>query len=43
MGNNLLNAHDVKEGMERAGGIKHTKVAVVEIIPGAGIYLVNWK
>ena len=40
-GNNLLNAHDIKEGMEHAGGIKHTKVAVAEIIPGAGIYLFN--
>ncbi|CAF4327169.1 unnamed protein product, partial [Rotaria magnacalcarata] len=35
-GNNLLNAHDIKEGMEHAGGIKNTKVAVAEIIPGAG-------
>ncbi|CAF3022156.1 unnamed protein product [Rotaria sp. Silwood2] len=36
-GNNLLNAHDIKEGMKHAGGIKNTKVAVAEIIPGAGI------
>ena len=34
--NNLLNAHDIKEGMEHAGGIKNTRVAVAEIIPGAG-------
>ena len=33
-GNDLLNAHDIKEGMEYAGGLKNTKVAVREIIPG---------
>ncbi|CAF3873247.1 unnamed protein product, partial [Rotaria sp. Silwood2] len=35
-GNDLMNAHDIKEGMEYAGGIKNTKIAVAEIIPGAG-------
>ena len=35
-GNNLLNAHDVKEGMEHAGGVKNTKVAVAEIAAGVG-------
>ena len=42
-GNNLLNAHDIKEGMEHAGGIKNVKVAVAEIIPDAGMRLVNIK
>ena len=42
-GNNLLNAHDIKEGMEHAGGMKNVKVAVAEIIPGAGMHLVNIK
>ena len=42
-GNNLLNAHDIKEGMEHAGGIKNVKVAVAEIIPDAGMRLVNTK
>ena len=42
-GNNLLNAHDIKEGMEHAGGIKNVKVAEAEIIPGAGMCLVNIK
>ena len=36
-GNDLLNAMDIKEGMEYAGGIKGNKVAVAEIIPGAGM------
>ena len=40
-GTNLLNAQDIKEGMEHAGGIKNLKVAVAEIIPGAGMRLVN--
>ena len=35
-GNNLLNAHEMKEGMEYAGGVKSTKVAVAEIIVGEG-------
>ena len=42
-GNNLLNVHDIKEGMEHAGGIKNVKVVVAEIIPGAGMRLVNIK
>lgn len=42
-GNDLLNAHDIKEGMEHAGGIKHTKIAVAEIIPGAGTYIMTTK
>ena len=41
--NNLLNAHDIKEGMEHAIGIKNVKVVVPEIIPGAGMRLVNTK
>jgi hypothetical protein len=40
-GNNLLNAYDIKEGMEHAGGISNTKVAVAEIIPGTGKYIFN--
>jgi hypothetical protein len=36
-GNDLLNAHDIKEGMQYAGGIKNTQIAVAEIIPGAGM------
>ncbi|CAM4850770.1 unnamed protein product [Rotaria magnacalcarata] len=35
-GNNLLNVHVIKEGMEHAGGIKNTRVGVAEIILGAG-------
>ncbi|CAF1620938.1 unnamed protein product [Adineta ricciae] len=35
-GNDLLSAIDIKEGMEYAGGIKHTKVAVAEIVAGQG-------
>ena len=42
-GNNLLNAHNIKEGMEHAGGIKNVKVAVAEIMPGAGMRLFNIK
>lgn len=41
IGNNLLNAHDIKEGMEYLGGVKNTKVAVAEIVPGAGIDIVS--
>jgi len=40
-GNNLLNAYDIKEGMEYAGGIKNTKVAVAEITPGEGMPIIN--
>ena len=36
-GNDLKNAIDIKEGMEYAGGIKNTKVAVAGIIPDTGI------
>ena len=36
-GNDLMNAHDIKEGMEHAGGITNTKIAVAEIIPDAGM------
>jgi hypothetical protein len=35
-GNDLLNAIDIKEGMEYAGGITNTKIAVVEIVPDQG-------
>ncbi len=34
-GNDLSNAHDIKEGMQYAGGIKNTKIATAEVIPGA--------
>ena len=37
--NELLGTIDIKEGMEYAGGIKNTKVAVVEIVPGEGTHL----
>ena len=37
VGSNLINAHDTKEGMEYAGGIKNTNVAVAEIVPGTGM------
>ena len=37
-GNDLLNAIDIKEGMEYAGGIKNTKIAVAEIVPDQGGY-----
>ena len=36
-GNDLINAYDIKEGMEYAGGITNTKIAVAEIIPVAGM------
>ena len=36
-GNDLKNAIDTTEGMEYAGEIKNTKVAVAEIIPETGI------
>ena len=39
IGNDLLSVIDIKEGMEYAGGIKNTKVAVVELVPGEGTYL----
>ena len=39
IGNDLLSAIDIKEGMEYAGGIKNTKVAVVEIVPDEGTHL----
>ncbi|CAF5030953.1 unnamed protein product, partial [Rotaria sp. Silwood1] len=35
-GNDLLNAIDIKEGMEYAGGIKNTKIAVAEIVSDQG-------
>ncbi|CAF3392155.1 unnamed protein product [Rotaria sp. Silwood2] len=35
-GNDLLNVHDIKEGMEYAGAIKNLNIAVVEVISGAG-------
>ena len=39
-GNDLLNAIDIKEGMEYSGGIENTKVTVAEIVPDQGKYLV---
>ena len=39
IGNDLLNGIDIKEDMEYADGIKNTKVAVVEIVPGEGAHL----
>ena len=39
IGNDLLSAIGVKEGMEYAGGIKNTKVAMVEIVSGEGMHL----
>ena len=39
IGNDLLSAIDIKEGMEYASGIKNTKVTVVEIVPGEGTHL----
>ena len=36
-GNDLMNVYDIKEGMEYAGGITNTEIAVAEIIPGAGM------
>ncbi|CAF3375308.1 unnamed protein product, partial [Rotaria socialis] len=35
-GNDIICANDIKEGMEYAGGVKHTKIAVAEIVPGMG-------
>ena len=40
-GNNLLHAHDIKGGMEHVGGIKNTKIAVAEVIPGAGMHIIS--
>ncbi|CAF1459131.1 unnamed protein product [Adineta ricciae] len=34
-GNDLLSAYDIKEGMQYCGGIRNTKIATAEIIPGA--------
>ena len=42
-GNDLLNAIDVKERMEYAGGIKNTKVAVVEIVLDQGRHFIIEK
>jgi hypothetical protein len=42
-GNNLLNANDIKEGMEHAGGLQNMKVAVAEIMPGAGMHIFKEK
>ena len=42
-GNDLLCANDIKEGMKYAEGIKNTKVAVSEIVPGMGKYIANTK
>ena len=36
-GHDVANAIDIKEGMEYAGGIKNTQVAVAEISPAQGI------
>ena len=36
-GNDLKSAIDIEEGMEYAGEIKNTKVAVAEAIPDTGI------
>ena len=38
IGNDLLSAIDIKEGMEYAGGIKNTNVAVAEIVAGQGTH-----
>lgn len=35
-GHDVTNAIDIKEGMEYAGGIRNTKVAVAEVILGQG-------
>jgi hypothetical protein len=40
-GNDLLNAYDIKEGMQYCGGIKNTKIATAEIIPGDGMMIIN--
>ena len=37
-GNDILNANDIKEGMEYAGGVKNTKIGVAEIMSRAGKY-----
>ena len=37
-GNDILNANDIKEGMEYAGGVKNTKIGVAEIMSEAGKY-----
>ena len=36
-GNDLMNAHDIKEGMKHAGGITNTETAVAEIISDAAM------
>ena len=36
-GNDLMNAYDIKEGMEYAGGITNAKIAVAEIISGTSM------
>ena len=43
IGHDLLNAHDIKEGMQYAGGVKNTKIATAEVIPGAGMNLFNYS
>ena len=40
-GNDLLSANDIKKGMEYAGGVKDTKIAVAEIMSGAGKYRID--
>ncbi len=42
-GHDLLTAFDIKEGMEYAGGVKNTKIAVAEIIPDTGIQSLDKK
>ncbi len=42
-GHDLLNAFDIKEGMEYADGVKNTKIAVAEIIPDTGIQSLDKK
>ena len=37
----FIRSIDIKEGMEYAGGIKNTKVAVVVIVPGEGTHLLT--
>ena len=39
IGNDLLSAIDIKEGIEYAGDIKNTKVSAVEIVLGQGTHL----
>ena len=36
-GSDLLNGHDIKEGMKYSDGIKNAKIAVAEIVPSGGI------